>query len=140
MTLDLLLANGEIVFPGQGVRSGSIGVRGGRIASLHAPGETPKATRTIDCRNCWIMPGLIDPHTHIGFGSPENDFRTETRSAALGGVTSLMTFHRSEDLRISTGPWRERGESQSLIDFGSISASPVISMSIRWRNAPGASA
>ncbi|MGE0239145.1 MAG: dihydroorotase family protein [Parvibaculaceae bacterium] len=118
MTLDLLLSNGEIVFPGQGVRTGSIGVRDGRIVSLHAPGEIPKATRTIDCRDHWIMPGVIDPHTHIGFGSAQSDFRTEARSAALGGVTSLMTFHRSADLRDSTGPWREQGESQSLIDFG----------------------
>src|SRR5690606_29770317 len=60
----------------------------------------------------------IDPHTHIGFGSNETDFQTESRSAVLGGVTSLLTFHRSADLRESTGPWRERGESQSLIDFG----------------------
>jgi dihydroorotase-like cyclic amidohydrolase len=64
------------------------------------------------------MPGLIDPHTHIGFGAREADFLTESRSAALGGVTGLMTFHRSEDLSASTGPWREAGEARSIIDFG----------------------
>lgn len=118
MNLDLLLADGEIVFPDVGVKTGSIGVRNGKIVSLYAKGERPQATEVIDCRDRWIMPGLIDPHTHIGFGSNETDFETETRSAALSGVTGLMTFHRSEDLRKSTGPWRARGESQSLIDFG----------------------
>lgn len=118
MTLDLLLADGEIVFPNRGVRTGSIGVRDGKIVAIYAKGERPAAARTIDCRDRWVLPGLIDPHTHIGFGSSETDFATESRSAALGGVTSLMTFHRSEDLRQSTGPWKERGESQSLIDFG----------------------
>lgn len=118
MRFDLLLADGELVFPGEGLRKGSIGVREGRIAALLAPGETAEAHRVIDCRDRLVMPGLIDPHTHIGFGDKENDFLTETRSAALGGVTGLMTFHRSEDLDQSTGPWREAGERLSTIDFG----------------------
>jgi dihydroorotase (multifunctional complex type) len=118
MTFDTVLTGGEIVFPDEGVRSGSIGIRDGKIAALLRPGEQASAREVIDCRGKWVMPGLIDPHTHIGFGSNETDFRTESRSAAIGGVTGLMTFHRSNDLRQSTGPWRDRGESQSLIDFG----------------------
>lgn len=118
MSFDLLLAGGEIVFPGVGVRTGSVAVKDGRIAALLAPGEQASAKEVVDCRGKWVMPGLIDPHTHIGFGSNETDFETESRSAAIGGVTGMMTFHRSNDLRQSTGPWKERGESQSLIDFG----------------------
>lgn len=118
MTADLLLMGGEIVFPGQGVRTGSIAIRDGRIAAVLEKGERLAAARVIDCTDRWILPGLIDPHTHIGFGSTETDWRTESRSAALGGVTSLLTFHRSNDLRESTGPWRDLGARQSLIDFG----------------------
>jgi dihydroorotase (multifunctional complex type) len=118
MSFDLLLAGGEIVFPGVGVRTGSVAVKDGRIAALLVPGEQASAKEVIDCRGKWVMPGLIDPHTHIGFGSNETDFETESRSAAIGGVTGMMTFHRSNDLRQSTGPWKERGESQSLVDFG----------------------
>lgn len=118
MSFDLLLAGGEIVFPGVGVRTGSVAIKDGRIAALLAPGEQASATEVVDCRGKWVMPGLIDPHTHIGFGSNETDFETESRSAAIGGVTGMMTFHRSNDLRESTGPWKARGESQSLIDFG----------------------
>jgi dihydroorotase (multifunctional complex type) len=116
--LDLVLADGEIIMPDTGITRGSIGVKDGRIAVIAAPGDVLKARRTIDCRDRWIMPGLIDPHTHIGFGSNETDFATEARSAALGGVTSLLTFHRSADLRESTGPWMAQGERQSCIDFG----------------------
>lgn len=118
MSLDLLLEGGEIVFPDIGVRTGSVGIKDGRIVALLAPGERMQAGEVVDCRGKWVMPGLIDPHTHIGFGSNETDFETESRSAAIGGVTGLMTFHRSNDLRQSTGPWKEHGESQSLIDFG----------------------
>lgn len=118
MDLDLLLADGELVFPGEGVRTGSIAVRDGRIVAVLAKGERAAAREVIDCRDRWVMPGLIDPHTHIGFGSNDTDFQTESRSAAIGGVTGLLTFHRSQDLRASTDQWRERGESQSIIDFG----------------------
>ena len=118
MTYDLVLANGEVVFPNQGVRTGSIAIQDGKVAALLSNAESANAMEVIDCRDKWILPGLIDPHTHIGFGSNETDFQTESRSAAIGGVTSLMTFHRSNDLSTSTGPWRERGEAQSMIDFG----------------------
>ena len=118
MSFDLVLRNGEIVFPGVGVTRGSIAVKGGRIAAILAPGETVEAARVIDCTDRWILPGAIDPHTHVGFGAKEADWTTETRTAALQGVTSLMTFWRSEDLDKTTPEWRREGEARSVIDFG----------------------
>ena len=118
MTFDLILENGEIVFPGEGLATGSIGISGGRIAAILTPGEKARATRVIDCRNRWVLPGVIDPHTHIGFGDGQNDWTTETRTAALGGVTGLMSFWRHDDLAASTGPWQEAGEARAAVDFG----------------------
>ena len=118
MSHDLILKNGELVFPGQGVRRGSVAVKDGRIVAILAPGEETRAHRMIDCTDRFVLPGLIDPHTHIGFGAKEQDFLTESRSAALGGVTGLLSFHRSDDLGLSTGPWRAAGEAQSIVDFG----------------------
>lgn len=117
MTFDLLLANGEIVYPGEGVRRGSVAVRDGRIAAILSPDEQATAKHVVNCRDKWVLPGIIDPHTHIGFGSKETDFLSESRSAAIGGVTTLLTFHRSTDLRDSTDAWRDLGEQQSCIDF-----------------------
>ncbi|MEH6728905.1 MAG: imidazolonepropionase, partial [Hyphomicrobiales bacterium] len=74
MSFDLCLLNGDIVFPGQGVRSGTIGIKDGKIAAILAPDQRPDSNRVIDCRDKWIFPGLIDPHTHIGFGDKENDW------------------------------------------------------------------
>ncbi|MCR9255683.1 MAG: amidohydrolase family protein [Alphaproteobacteria bacterium] len=118
MRFDLLLENGEIVFPGQGVTRGSIGIVGDRIAAILGPDETATAAEVIDCTDRWVLPGLLDPHTHIGFGDQESDFETESRSAALGGVTALLSFHRSDNLAESSGPWRAAGEARSMIDFG----------------------
>ena len=64
------------------------------------------------------MPGVIDPHVHFGFGSPETDFLTESRSAALGGVTSALSFYRTADFRDAFDAYRDRAASQSCIDFG----------------------
>lgn len=117
MSYDLILQNGEIVFPGTGVRRGSVAVRDGRIVAILAPGEAAAATRVIDCTDRFVMPGLIDPHTHIGFGAKEEDWFTESRTAALGGVTGLFSFWRSDDLGASTDPWRAAAEARSAIDF-----------------------
>lgn len=117
MKLDLFLKNGLLVLPGAGPVPGGIGCRDGRIAVLAGPGEAFEAARTIDCKGQWILPGLIDPHVHFGFGDPENDFRTETRSALLGGVTSVISFFRAKDFLTDFDAMRERAESQAAIDF-----------------------
>jgi dihydroorotase-like cyclic amidohydrolase len=118
VSFDLVLKNGEIVFPGEGLRRGSIGVRAGRIAAILAPDEPVAGARVIDCTDRWILPGLIDPHTHIGFGAKEADWDTETRTAILGGMTGLMSFWRSEDLGADTGPWRDAALERAQMDFG----------------------
>ncbi|MGP9819435.1 dihydroorotase [Salinarimonas sp. NSM] len=118
MTLDLFLRNAMIVHPDVGVTPGSIGVKDGRIAAVLAPGVRLDATEEVDCGGRWVMPGLVDPHVHFGFGSPETDFATETRSAALGGVTSVLSFHRSQDPREGLVAVRQRAMEQACIDVG----------------------
>jgi len=116
--LDIALTGGLLVFPDAGVEHGDIGIRDGRIALIAMPGELPEASETIDCSDRWVLPGLIDPHTHFGFGSPTEDFITESRTAALGGVTMIISFFRTKDFMEGFEAERERAERQSLIDFG----------------------
>lgn len=118
MKLDLLLRNGTLVHPGLGNVPGSVGVAGGRIAALLPADTDVSAAAIVDCAGQWIMPGVIDPHVHFGFGSPDTDFATEARSAALGGVTSALSFYRTADFRTAFDAYRERGAGQSCIDFG----------------------
>jgi dihydropyrimidinase len=118
MKLDLLLRDGLLVHPDFACMAGSVGVRDGRIAGLFAPGEDVPANEVVDCSRKWIMPGIIDPHVHFGFGSPETDFLTESRSAALGGVTSALSFYRTADFRNAFDAYRDRAATQTCIDFG----------------------
>lgn len=119
MILDLVLTNTQIMLPQLGLTAGQIGIRDGRIAIIAQPDEImPPAAETIDCKGLWTLPGVIDPHVHFGFGSPETDFATESRFAALGGTTTVLSFHRSADLRESFAAVRDQASRQSCIDFG----------------------
>ena len=118
MDVDLLLRDARIVWPEIGSTYGSIAIHDGRISAFLEPGEDVQARRVIRCNGAWVMPGLIDPHTHFGFGAGDEDFLTESRSAVLGGVTSYLSFHRSADLAQSMPDWIQAGERLSCLDFG----------------------
>lgn len=115
--VDLMLANGLIVYPGRGVEPGSVGIVDGKIAVILREGEVADAKEVIDCRDRWIMPGAIDPHTHFGFGIPEEDFLTETRSAAIGGTTTAISFYRTKDFLADFPKELERSRRQSFVDY-----------------------
>jgi N-acyl-D-aspartate/D-glutamate deacylase len=63
---DLVVANGTLLDgTGAAPRRGEVGIAGGRIAALGAPGELePHAARVLDARGGAIAPGFIDIHTH----------------------------------------------------------------------------
>src|SRR5262247_1800454 len=52
--------------------------------------------RTIDAKGKLVIPGGIDPHTHMDlpFGGTfsSDDFETGTRAAAFGGTTTIIDF------------------------------------------------
>lgn len=89
---DCVIRNAQVVTPG-GIVSGGVAVAGGRIAAVGGDTSLPRAHRTIDANRQWLLPGVIDPHVHLGLVLPfERDCETETRAAAAGGVTTLFSF------------------------------------------------
>src|SRR5215472_12360863 len=52
--------------------------------------------KTIDAAGKLVIPGGIDPHTHmeLPFGGTfaSDDFETGTRAAAFGGTTTIIDF------------------------------------------------
>jgi dihydropyrimidinase len=93
MRFDTVIENGTAIDPQLGALDVTIAIRDGRIAGLLEPGEQADAEERIDASGLVIFPGLIDPHMHIGFvGLPLTDMASETRSAAIGGVTSIINY------------------------------------------------
>jgi len=100
--LDLVVRSDRVVTP-QGVQALDIGIAGGRIDRLAAPGglAAEPATRTIDATGRIIMPGGIDPHVHCSWPIPSRDGSSHvltdppqhvSRAALYGGTTTLIDF------------------------------------------------
>ncbi|MBN2054892.1 dihydropyrimidinase [bacterium] len=92
--MDLIVRGGRVVLE-QGSFDLDVGIADGRIAALSAPGGG-HARDEINVSGCFVMPGFIDAHTH--FKLPfcgtvtADDFRSGTRAAAMGGVTTIIDF------------------------------------------------
>jgi len=88
----VVVKGGTIVNP-TGCFNVDILIENGIITGL---GKNFTADIEIDAKGCLVMPGLVDPHVHMGFKSGEfmssDDFETGTRAAAYGGVTTIIDF------------------------------------------------
>lgn len=119
---DLIIAGGDVVLP-DAVRRLDIGITGGRIAALAAPGTLGRAGRTLDASGRVVLPGAIDVHVHCKIHSHHvDDLPTTLAAAARGGVTSAVV-HLLPAADVRLGPtelfeeFRELGERAGLIDF-----------------------
>ncbi len=68
-------------------------IEGGVIAAI---GPGLKGDEVLDATGCYVMPGGIDPHTHLempfmGTYSAD-DFESGTRAALSGGTTMVVDF------------------------------------------------
>ncbi|HRE47765.1 MAG TPA: dihydroorotase family protein [Aggregatilineales bacterium] len=94
---DLLIKNARVVRPRQtSVEHADIGIKNGIIHTI-APQITPTEARNVHDAKGWLaFPGLVDAHMHVGiYTLLEKDATTESKAAAMGGVTSAITYFRT---------------------------------------------
>eukprot|EP01062_Namystynia_karyoxenos_P015550 TRINITY_DN15639_c0_g1_i1.p2 TRINITY_DN15639_c0_g1~~TRINITY_DN15639_c0_g1_i1.p2 ORF type:complete len:528 (+),score=204.92 TRINITY_DN15639_c0_g1_i1:125-1708(+) len=91
----LLIKGGTIITADQSYKS-DILCRGGKIVEIGQGIQAPAGARVVDATGKLVMPGGIDPHTHMqlpfmGTVASE-DFYTGTSAALAGGTTMIIDF------------------------------------------------
>ncbi len=119
MRADLLVKDGRVVLPGQGIYEMDVAIRKGKIAALLSPGGAVEADLVLDAAGKLVLPGGVDVHTHLTMGPGEKGYETETRSAAVGGITTTLSYLLdAEDPEKAVKREVEAGEKRACGDFG----------------------
>jgi dihydropyrimidinase len=91
----LLLSDGILVTP-TGTVEADLLIQGERIKAIGRGLPVADDTIVLDAGGCYVLPGVIDAHTHIaldtGIYQAPDDWFIGTRAAACGGVTTVVDF------------------------------------------------
>ncbi len=96
----LLIANGYVVDPTQGINGGrDILIEDGRVVSLLKSGEqAPEGAEVFDATGLVVAPGFIDLHTHLR--EPGQEYKetiaSGAASAVAGGFTSVCAMPNTD--------------------------------------------
>jgi len=103
---------------------GDVYIEDGRISML---GESldVEADRVIDASGKYVLPGCVDPHTHLDmpFGGTVtiDDVTSGQTAAAFGGTTCHVDFciqTPGQSFAGALADWHEKREGKQLIDMG----------------------
>jgi len=120
--MSVLLKNGLVV-TSTGSYVADVHVEGDRIKAV-GTGLAVKVDETVDCTGKYILPGCIDPHTHIDMPfmgtTSADDWVTGSQAAACGGTTCIVDFNlqgKGESLRDAVDKQKAKAEGKSIVDF-----------------------
>lgn len=94
MLYDVVIKGGHVLDPGMGLDGIlDIGVAGGRIAAIEPNIPPSEAKRTVEVRGTgrYVLPGLIDVHTHVAYGATTAGVGMGCVDPDVGGVGSGVT-------------------------------------------------
>ena len=106
---DLVIKNARIVRPNKtSVDCLDIAVKDGKIDRIAPDIRAEQAKKTFDARNWLAFPGCVDAHMHVGIYQPlAQDAVSESKAAAMGGVTSSLNYMRTGQYYLNRGgPYR----------------------------------
>ncbi len=120
--MSVLLKNGLVVTT-TGSYVADVYVEGDRIKTI-GTGLAVKADETVDAKGKYILPGAIDPHTHIDMPfmgtTSADDWKTGSIAAACGGTTCIIDFNlqgKGESLRDAVDKQKAKADGKAVVDY-----------------------
>lgn len=91
-----IIRHGTLITP-QSAYQADLLIEGETITGIFAPDSLPTLNaQEINAQGCFVLPGLIDPHTHIqldtGIYQTADNWEIGTKTAAYGGFTTVVDF------------------------------------------------
>jgi allantoinase len=126
--LDLVIKNVRVVRPHRpAVDLLDLGIRDGRFARIGPDIPASEGREVHDAGHLLGFPGVVDAHTHVGIYAPlADDALSESRAAASGGVTTMLTYFRTGQYYLNRGgdyadvfpEVLRQSESRYWVDYG----------------------
>jgi len=121
--MSLLIKNGRVITAVDDYK-GDVFIENERVTLIGESLEM-EADRVIDAKDKYVIPGGIDPHTHLDMpfaGTVSvDDFETGTRAAAHGGTTTLIDFAiqtKGRSTLEALDTWHQKAQGKTAIDYG----------------------
>jgi allantoinase len=125
---DLVIKNARVVRPNKtSVDCLDIAIAAGKIVQLAPDIQVERAKTVFDAKNRLAFPGCVDAHMHIGIYAPlAQDAVSESKAAAMGGVTSSLNYLRTGHYYLNRGgPYRafmpevfKQSDGRFWVDYG----------------------
>lgn len=115
------LIRGALVFDGTGApgRVEDVAIAKGRIAARGDALEPDQAANVVEADGLWLMPGLLDIHTHLDL---EVEFDPALKEAVRHGTTTVLMSNCS--LGLAYGAQRRNGEDPLVDCFARVENMP----------------
>ncbi|MGV8854299.1 MAG: dihydroorotase [Devosia sp.] len=115
-----LVLSGTVVLPDLIIENGYVAVRAGKVVHV-GEGTAPHAHERHELGEALILPGAIDAQTHSLSQKDQEDFIWSTRSAAAGGVTTIVDMPYDEGNLVASADAVRRkvahAQPQARVDF-----------------------
>ena len=79
---DLLIRNGHVIDPGNTIDAVmDVAIAGGKIARVAASITPASARRVVDATGLYVVPGIIDIHAHVFYGTEKDGYLSNSDTA-----------------------------------------------------------
>lgn len=115
---ELLIRRGRVV-NADGIRNVDVRVVGETIAEIGPNLRPSVGAQVIEASGKLVMPGGVDPHTHMSPGYGVDDLKTGSMVALAGGITTLGTFagaDKGQTVQQGLAAWSDRVRTDAIAD------------------------